>query len=385
MELLSAMRVQSAPLVQMHSDGQHYDASCFLSVGDLVLGLLERANASSAAGASLPVLDRMAALTKLGQAYGSTKLLDVRSRWDGTGMWSAATEDMSLADALRRCLHIGLRGDGGRDGGGGSLAPGDPMLRTCPHRFAVIDASGLITDIVAQSDLAMYLRRNRELLDPSVLDATARSLGLGAQGGRRVAQVPSALPAVDAFYEMERQNVQAVAVVDEATDAIIGNLSESDLVTLDPNAFGALALPVGEYLLHAHGLGDALGREGAAAEALARDGMSASSGELYNPKSSPYAAALRRFGARLTVTCSDGSTVGEILDAMHVRAVHRVWVVDDAERPTGVVALSDVLAAVATRNPGEGQTDSSARESVATNKGQIASGADAGAGSVAPA
>ena len=85
------------------------------------------------------------------------------------------------------------------------------------------------------------------------------------------------------------------------------------------------------------------------------------------------------------MTCSDGSTVGEILDAMHVRVVHRVWVVDDAGRPTGVIALSDVLAAVATRNPGEGQTDSSARESVATNKGQIASGADAGAGSVAPA
>ena len=29
-----------------------------------------------------------------------------------------------------------------------------------------------------------------------------------------------------------------------------------------------------------------------------------------------------------------------------VRAVHRVWVVDDARRPVGVISLADVLAAV---------------------------------------
>jgi|AntAceMinimDraft_5_1070358.scaffolds.fasta_scaffold05900_1 hypothetical protein len=38
---------------------------------------------------------------------GHTKLVDIRSRWDGTGVLAAATEDMSLADALRRCMHIG--------------------------------------------------------------------------------------------------------------------------------------------------------------------------------------------------------------------------------------------------------------------------------------
>ena len=38
---------------------------------------------------------------------GHTKLVDIRSRWDGTGVLAAATKDMSLADALRRCMHIG--------------------------------------------------------------------------------------------------------------------------------------------------------------------------------------------------------------------------------------------------------------------------------------
>ena len=144
----------------------------------------------------------MAELTTLGQRYAETRLGDVRSRWDGTGVWAAATEDMNLADAMHRCLLIGADAmEGARSG---EALPGSPMLRQCPHRFAVIDAGGMVTDIVAQSDVAMYLRRNRELLDPSVLDATVKSLGLGAQGGRRVVSLSVSVPVIDCFYEMER-------------------------------------------------------------------------------------------------------------------------------------------------------------------------------------
>ena len=57
----------------MHTDNQHYDAQCFLSVGDLVLGFLERVNASGTAGRDLSVLERMARLTALGQSYGEAQ------------------------------------------------------------------------------------------------------------------------------------------------------------------------------------------------------------------------------------------------------------------------------------------------------------------------
>lgn len=65
----------------MHADNQHYDAQCFLSVGDLVLGLLQRVN-SDDAGRELTVLDRMARLTALGQSYGkaSREVFDPQSR-----------------------------------------------------------------------------------------------------------------------------------------------------------------------------------------------------------------------------------------------------------------------------------------------------------------
>lgn len=253
--------------------------------------------------------------------------MDIRSRWDGTGVWAAATEEMSLSDALRRCLHIG---------DSQLQEAGSPLLRQCPHRFAVIDTSGLVTDIVAQSDIAMYLRRNINLLNRSVVDATIQSLNLGMQGGRRVISVVASTPVIDCFYEMERQNVQAVAIIDEGTDAIVGNISETDILTLQADAYGALALPVGEFLIHAHGLIPKVPPD--------------SERGLYSPDSTVYSVALAREGARLTVTVSPQATVEEVLDLMHVKAVHRVWVVDDAKRPTGVIALSDVLAAIAIPN-----------------------------------
>ena len=333
MELLSSLRVQAAPLVAMHADNQHYDAQAFISCGDLVLGFLERVNSTATATRDANVLDRMAALTAVGQAYSKTPLVEVRSRWDGTAVWSTATEDMSLADALRRCMHIG---EEHRD------EPGSPMLRQCPHRFAVIDASGMVVDIVAQSDLAMYLRRNADLLDQTVMNATVQSMQLGAQGGRRVVSVNASTPVVDCFYEMERANVQAVAIIDENTDALVGNLSETDIMTLKSDAYGALALPVGEYLLHAHGI----------TNPKVPDIVDRS---LYNPDSTVFSAALANEGSRLVVTCEPTATIAEVMDAMHVKAVHRVWVVDDARRPIGVVALSDILAAIAVKKPGGGQ------------------------------
>ena len=333
MELLSSLRVQAAPLVAMHADNQHYDAQAFISCGDLVLGFLERVNSTATATRDANVLDRMAALTAVGQAYSKTPLVEVRSRWDGTGVWSTATEDMSLADALRRCMHIG---EEHRD------EPGSPMLRQCPHRFAVIDASGMVVDIVAQSDLAMYLRRNADLLDQTVMNATVQSMQLGAQGGRRVVSVNASTPVVDCFYEMERANVQAVAIIDENTDALVGNLSETDIMTLKSDAYGALALPVGEYLLHAHGI----------TNPKVPDIVDRS---LYNPDSTVFSAALANEGSKLVVTCEPTATIAEVMDAMHVKAVHRVWVVDDARRPIGVVALSDILAAIAVKKPSGGQ------------------------------
>lgn len=84
----------------------------------------------------------------------------------------------------------------------------------------------------------------------------------------------------------------------------------------------------------------------------------------YSPQSTAYGVALAREGARLTVSCEDTATVGEVLELMHTRAVHRVWVVDDARRPTGVISLADVLAVVS--------ADERASSTDSTTKAKIA-------------
>jgi CBS domain-containing protein len=133
---------------------------------------------------------------------------------------------------------------------------------------------------------------------------------------------------------MERHRVGAVPIVDEATRTLIGTLSESDLTHLRGGAsFAALALPVAEFLLHAHKLSVSTPAQ--------------QSGGLYNPNTSAFAAALMRHRERLVVSCRPSDTLTDVLTKMDVNAVHRVWVVDDAGVPTGVIALADVLAVIA--------------------------------------
>lgn len=62
------------------------------------------------------------------------------------------TEDMTLFDAMRRCLHIG-----------GDVSTAEPLLRQCPHRFAVIDTSGRAS---MSPPYAVWGRVTRQLLHP---------------------------------------------------------------------------------------------------------------------------------------------------------------------------------------------------------------------------
>ena len=84
---------------------------------------------------------------------------------------------------------------------------------------------------------------------------------------------------------------------------------------------------------------------------------------LVRPLANHALAVLAREGARLTVSCEDTATVGEVLELMHVRAVHRVWVVDDARRPVGVISLADVLAVVSADERAS-STDSTTRAKI---------------------
>ena len=324
--MMRRLRVQSMPLVRYKTpmNTEEYDALCFLSVGDLAATLVSKFDA---AGATLDatengdVISLMGRMSTIGLELESLPLKHARTKWDGTVIWKSATAYHSLADALQRCLYVTP-----------DAKPGDVSLRAAPHRFAVMNDENFIEYVVSQSDVCMYLHTNRDILSPAWRDASVEELGLTSTP--TVASVGASAPTIECFREMQRHRVGALPVVDEATQALVGTISESDITHLRGGAsFAALALPVGEFLCHAHRL------PAWTPSVERREGV-------FNPNSSAFAVALMQHADELVVSCKPTDTITQVLEKMDLKAVHRVWIVDEAGRPTGVISLADVLAVV---------------------------------------
>jgi len=323
LNMMHTVRVQSVPLVRYKAPRSSglYDALCFLSIGDLVATLIEHCDKAELR-TDLGTFSTMARLATIGLELESLPLKQARTKWDGTVVWKGASSSYSLADCLDRCLYISS----------GTL-PGEVALRASPHRFAVMsEKDNTIEYIVSQSDIVMYLHTNRDILTGLFTDATVQELGLAQTPG--VATVPASMPTIECFREMERHRVGAVAIVDEATRALIGTLSESDLTRLHSGAsFAALALPVAEFIMHVNDI------------SCWTPPVSQRQG-LFNPNSSAFSVALMQHAEKLVVACRRTDTLTDVLTKMDVHAVHRVWIVDDQGQPTGVISLADVLACV---------------------------------------
>lgn len=122
--------------------------------------------------------------------------------------------------------------------------------RAVTHRVGLLASPGDagLAAVVTQSDVMRWLGTALKSL-PEVAGAPVSSLGLGVRG---VVGVPADTPALDALQEMRRIGVSALAVL-AGDGRLIGNFSASDLRTMLAEHFGALALPVGEYLAREHG------------------------------------------------------------------------------------------------------------------------------------
>lgn len=322
--MMRALRVRSVPLVRYETPRMRgessYEALCFLSVGDLAASLLDKLDKLDVDTRETDVVSLMGRMATIGLELESLPLRHARTKWDGTVIWKSATAYHSLSDALQRCLYISPE-----------TKPGDVALRAAPHRFAVMNDDKVIEHVVSQSDVCMYLHTNRDVLTPAWTEATVAELGLASTPA--VASVGASAPTIECFREMGRHRVGALPVVDEATGALVGTIAESDITHLRGAEFAALALPVGEFLAHAHRL------------AVWTPSVERREG-VFNPNSSAFAVALMQHADQLVVSCKPTDTITQVLEKMDLNAVHRVWIVDDAGRPTGVISLADVLAVV---------------------------------------
>lgn len=226
------------------------------------------------------------------------------------------------------------------------LPPGVPSphhnLRV-HHRVAVFDIlpgeqtpdgpvpEWRITDIVSQTDVLRLLAAKMGDLAPTDpgLAASLAAHGL-VQGAGRVATVTADTPTLSVLAQMQRERVSGVGVVAAPGGPLLANLSASDVRGLTPERFGALALPVGTFLLLAHG--------GVTYEDALMDALPPA------VRGGRWAEAL---GALPPVTCcAPTASLGEAIELLVRCGKHRVYVVEEGGLPVGVVTPTDVLRAI---------------------------------------
>jgi len=132
---------------------------------------------------------------------------------------------------------------------------------------------------------------------------------LGANGKRKIEELfPSKAVysikeddiARDAFEQMYKRNLSALAVVDQ-NGILVTNLSSSDLKTLDADNIGNIMLKVNQFLVAAHGVKPAV-----------------------------------------PIVCKPADHLEDILPKLLIAQVHRVWITNSVEHPVGVVSLTDI-------------------------------------------
>jgi len=174
------------------------------------------------------------------------------------------------------------------------------------HRVLVGDPKNL--SILTQSHVLKYLwqlineTENANEKFPKI-NQTLKQLQLGAVAVLldRPISITTKMTAIEGFRLLYVSKIHGLAIMSE-DGKLVGNLSASHLAFLTANRLEDLLLPVLEFKE----------KIGKADEPL--------------------------------VTCHENSTLKEAIELLVKNHVHRVYIVDHDNRPTGVVSISDVLA-----------------------------------------
>jgi len=166
------------------------------------------------------------------------------------------------------------------------------------HRVAVA-SNGVIVNILSQSDVVTFLYANLENLPISNQPVA----NLITTHHPIVVRVDT--PFVEALELLYRNRVTGIALVDESFH-LDGNLSASDLRGIIPFSFDAFDHSVLQFLAKGTKTG------------------------LAGP----------------SVTCAPGSPLRDVITSLVTQQVHRAYVVDDNNRPLGVISMSDIIAVI---------------------------------------
>lgn len=174
------------------------------------------------------------------------------------------------------------------------------------HRVTVVDSQNKIFNLITQSDVMAYLAQNIHLIKERA-NLTLESLKIGNQGAFTVTGDTTVIKALMTIHS---KRLSAVPVVDN-DGKLIANLSMSDLRGLNSKTLVDLLLPINDFL-----------------------SKRASEDENY---------VCERSVNPLTVKLTD--TLDYAIYKIVATRVHRLWAVDSAGKPVGVVALTDLMKA----------------------------------------
>lgn len=245
LKVLKEYKVVSAPVVvtpdddtsegPLHATSMSADILGFVDIKDILESFLTVIESDlPALNEQKNLLQRMRMLEDKGAEFGELKIKDLKFIGTDGDFIHSSQASSTLYDLVVNGL---LQP---RDAGGSDRAH-------VVHRIALFDNSGRITHIISQSDIIKFLHKSPAKLG-SLGSATVGELGLISG---HVEGVHPETPAIEALMTMSKLRLSSLAVLDP-NGAIVGNFSLSDLRTIVSAHFGALALPVGEFLAHEH-------------------------------------------------------------------------------------------------------------------------------------
>jgi len=165
-----------------------------------------------------------------------------------------------------------------------------------PHRLAVTNEKGELFNIVSQSDVVSFAFSNSAKLGDK-RTKTLRELNLV----RACIMVRIDSSFSDSLQILYQNRVSGIALVDHE-GRLSGNFSASDLRGILPEAFSMFYGSILQYLVK-------------------------------GTQSHPHQP----------ITCSESSTLEDVLRLLVTNRIHRVYVVDQFDRPIGLVSIADIV------------------------------------------
>lgn len=317
LQILAKHDILSAPLVLLPSfeDGGDINLSPqllgWLDVQDILMAFLKHLEGC---GHDIPVkmLALMNALEEEGPKFSAKTLVTMGGGEDRRLVYAADGASTSVLTAIQ------------------DFFLQQSENRVC-HRIAMFDAHGEVTAIISQSDVVAWLVRNEQHLGRD-LERTVEELGL-LTGKPPVFSVNPYDPTLVAYAGMSRAGVSGAPVVAD-TGEMIANLSISDLRALTAEHFGALALPVAEFLALEHHT---------AYVGYAVQGNIADKQPLFT--SSRHHGGPQK-GDIALYTISPKATLRQVLHSYVEKNIHRLYVTGQSGGPLkvdSVLTLTDVL------------------------------------------